>query len=192
MTWVQHVSRIPAAREAAYEAALRALELAVEGVPALLYARREGGFIWHVVACDDATRAKLLAEVGAEDAEAVGAGLAEVELGEGLRPDQVAVWDQPGGAGDARIAMRGDARAAGGRTWESLIDWNVWRPDVAPLLWRLLVPPAVAEWAPGVTYTQPATVTGQGKTWALQTATETAAAGREPWQAYMWAVWQEV
>jgi hypothetical protein len=33
---------------------------------------------------------------------------------------------------------------------------------------------------------------GEGRTWTLQTATETAGVGREPWQAYMWAVWAEV
>ena len=170
------------------------LGLASEGTPVLRYARRENGMIWHVVACDNATRAKLLAEVDvdAAAAETVGAGLADVEIGEGLHPDDVADWRQPFGAGDDAIAMLGDVRTFDGQEFESLIDWNVWRPDLAPLLWRLVVPPAVSEWAPGVTYTQPATVTGQGKTWALQTAVEVAAIGREPWQAYMWAVWQEV
>ena len=55
-------------------------------------------------------------------------------------------------------------------------------------------PGEVPVWTAGTVYTQPATVTdAEGvRRWALQTASETAAVGREPWQAYMWAVWQEV
>ena len=165
MIWRNHVSRIPAAREAAYEAALRALGLAVEGVPALTYARREGDVIWHVVACDDATRAKLLAEVEAEDAETVGAGLAEVELGEGLHPDEVTEWRQPFGAGDA-IPMLGDRRDHEGKTWESLIDWNIWQPPVG---WREVVEDGAAAWVQPTgahdAYPAGAVVTHNGKVW---------------------------
>ena len=59
-----------------------------------------------------------------------------------------------------------------------------WKPVLA----------AVVQWSPSGVYTQPQTVTDAEGTrqWQLQTATETAAIGREPWQPYMWAVWQEV
>ena len=93
-------------------------------------------------------------------------------------------------AGD--LPMLGDTREKDGRTWESLRDNNFWPVGVLAG-WKPVLA-AVVQWSPSGVYTQGQIVTdAEGvRRWALQTASETAAVGREPWQAYMWAVWQEV
>lgn len=103
-------------------------------------------------------------------------------------------WVAPTGSTDA-YALDAEVFHAG-EWWISDQDANVSEPGVAG--WRLRDAPQVAVWTAGTVYTQPATVTGaagtegEGRTWTLQTASETASVGREPWQAYMWAVWAEV
>ena len=93
-------------------------------------------------------------------------------------------------AGD--LPMLGDTREKDGTTWESLRDENFWPVGVLAG-WKPVLA-AVVQWSPSGVYTQPQTVTDAEGTrqWQLQTETETAAVGREPWQAHMWAVWQEV
>ena len=90
------------------------------------------------------------------------------------------------------LPMRDDDREFDGQVWRSTMDGNPYRP---PFGWELVsAPPAAEVWSASGVYTQGQVVTdAQGaRRWQLQTATETAAVGREPWQAYMWAVWQEV
>ena len=107
-----------------------------------------------------------------------------------LAAQELAPWDGI----QENLPMTGDMRTFGGKVWESLVDYNVWLPGVYG--WREVVEggPDVPEWSPSGVYTQGQIVTdAEGvRRWALQTASETAAVGREPWQAYMWAVWQEV
>ena len=90
------------------------------------------------------------------------------------------------------LPMRDDEREFDGQVWRSTMDGNPYRP---PHGWELVsAPPAVQPWAASGFYTQGEVVTdAEGvRRWALQTESETAAVDREPWQAYMWAVWQEV
>ena len=51
-------------------------------------------------------------------------------------------WTQPEGAHDA--VMKGDIVEAEGKTWESLIDYNVWPPGVSG--WREVVSEGYAAW----------------------------------------------
>jgi hypothetical protein len=89
-----------------------------------------------------------------------------------------------------------EVREFDGVDWRNLMAGNPYAP---PHGWEMVAPPAGPQvWSSSGFYAQPATVTGatgtpgEGRTWTLQTATETAGVGREPWQAYMWAVWAEV
>ena len=86
----------------------------------------------------------------------------------------------------------GDEREFDGKTWRNEMAGNPYRP---PHGWTLVSAPTAAQpWSASGFYTQGQIVTNAEGTrqWQLQAATETAAVGREPWQAYMWAVWQEV
>ena len=77
-------------------------------------------------------------------------------------------------------------------------EWDTEERRWVPVLTSQPEPDEVAVWTLNAVYTQPQIVRGPDGTpeadrrWALQTATETASAGREPWQGHMWAVWQEV
>lgn len=56
----------------------------------------------------------------------------------GLAPDQVPVWSQPTGAADAYNAGdRVHYPDADGPIYRSLIDGNVWAPDVYPTGWEV-------------------------------------------------------
>ena len=50
------------------------------------------------------------------------------------KPGEIPDWKQPTGAQDAY--MTGDKVRYGGKIYESLIDGNVWSPDVYPAGWR--------------------------------------------------------
>jgi hypothetical protein len=52
-------------------------------------------------------------------------------------------WVQPTGAGDPNIRNTGDRVTADGKTWESLIDNNVWKPPVG---WREVVAEGFPAW----------------------------------------------
>lgn len=55
----------------------------------------------------------------------------------GLAPDQVPVWSQPTGAHDAYNAGdRVHYPGADGPIYKSLIDGNIWAPDVYPAGWE--------------------------------------------------------
>ena len=49
-------------------------------------------------------------------------------------PEDIPEWVQPTGAHDAY--MQGDKVRYNGEIYESLIDGNVWSPEVAPTYWR--------------------------------------------------------
>lgn len=56
----------------------------------------------------------------------------------GLAPDQVPVWSQPTGAHDAYNAGdRVHYPGADGPIYKSLIDGNIWAPDVYPAGWEV-------------------------------------------------------
>ena len=55
----------------------------------------------------------------------------------GLAPDQVPVWSQPTGAHDAyNTGDRVHYPGADGPIYKSLIDGNIWAPDVYPAGWE--------------------------------------------------------
>ena len=55
----------------------------------------------------------------------------------GLEPDQVPVWSQPTGAHDAyNTGDRVHYPGADGPIYKSLIDGNIWAPDVYPAGWE--------------------------------------------------------
>jgi hypothetical protein len=94
------------------------------------------------------------------------------------------------------LPMIGDEREFDGVLWRSTMYGN---PYLPPYGWEMVSPPTEPQvWSETGFYQKPATVTGaagtpgEGRFWELQTDTETAGAGREPWQSYMWAVWEEV
>ena len=78
--------------------------------------------------------------------------------------------------------MTGDQREFGGKTYESLIDFNVWSPTQYPAGWAEVVapePPATPEWTVGTAYSVGDEVTYQGATYRCLQA-HTALAGWTP------------
>ncbi len=94
-------------------------------------------------------------------------------------------------AGD--LPSQGQEVELNGQTWVSQMNGNFWPVGVVGP-WLPKPAESVEPWEAGRVYVAPVQVLGDGRIWQLQAGSspETAAVGREPWQAYMWAVWQEV
>ena len=82
-----------------------------------------------------------------------------------LRAQARDMWSQPQGAHDAY--MKGDQVTIDGRTWESLIDFNVWEPGTSG--WREVVSEGYAAWVQPTgahdAYQIGDRVTHSGQTW---------------------------
>ena len=100
------------------------------------------------------------------------------------------------------LPMQGQEADHAGQVWVSQIDNNFWPAGVVGP-WLPKPTAEVQVWAVDITYVQPEApdvlavtgapgTAGEGRVWHLQTSQETTVAGREPWQAYMHAVWTEV
>lgn len=69
-------------------------------------------------------------------------GNGEPNLAEALAAENLTAWKQPEGAHDAK--MKGSRVTVSGKTWESLIDYNVWPPGVSG--WREIVAVGYPAW----------------------------------------------